>query len=62
MTNLTVGKLRKMLEGLSDDMEVIGWSDYYPGIADAENSGVQNMDLDMYKGPGAQDYFVIDGN
>lgn len=61
MTNLTVGTLRKMLESLPDEMEVIGWSDYYPGIAEAESSGVQKHAMD-FLGEDEKLYFVVDGN
>lgn len=58
--NLTIGKLKEMIKDLPDDMEVVGWSDYYPGIADAECSGVSTgifRDSDE-----TIEYFVVDGN
>ncbi|QBZ72422.1 peptidase [Streptomyces phage Circinus] len=50
---LTVGKLKELLEGVPDDMLVVGWSDYYPGLADS--AGVEDW------GDNGK-FFVVDGN
>ncbi len=56
--DLTVGKLREMLEGVSDDMVVVGWSDYWPGNASVESSGVQTG---VHDDSDKTEYFVING-
>ena len=58
MDKLTVGKLREMLEGVSDDMVVVGWSDYWPGDASVEGSGVQTR---VHDNEDMTEYFVING-
>lgn len=56
---LTVGKLREMLKDVRDDMVVVGWSDYWPGNANAEVSGVKTG---VHDDSDKTEYFVIDGN
>ncbi|WXW92668.1 hypothetical protein SEA_ENYGMA_215 [Streptomyces phage Enygma] len=58
MTKLTVGKLREMLDGVDDNMIVVGWSDYWPGDAEIEGSGVQTG---VHDSQDDTEYFVVNG-
>jgi len=73
MSNLTVGKLRKALEGVPDDLEIELWSD--SGVDQCEYDDCEVVIEDAYRhqyklpngetfedGSDEEDYFVIYAN